>query len=186
MTIRSGGSVMVIVNVHFEPDLILRDLPERLRRVSPHWPRYPEAFGVIIGDFHICEPEEGRFSVGNQTFTEGDAGKRPCSVRSSRMSLKSRSTMRTLSRIDRAFVNLPMSETFTFHCYSHVTDNLGERSIPSDHVEVRIVVQKPSIWCDQVKRIPSWVSKHPIFCSNLKKASDAHQYLGESWKRNSP
>ena len=29
---------------------------------------------VIIGDFNICELEEGRFNVRNQTFTEGDAG----------------------------------------------------------------------------------------------------------------
>ena len=49
--IRSGGSVLVIVNVHFEPDLVLRDLRERLRRVSLHWPRCPEAFGVIFWRF---------------------------------------------------------------------------------------------------------------------------------------
>ena len=75
VTIRSGENVVVIVNVHFEPDLVLRDLRERLRRISPHWPRYPEAFGVIIGDFNICESEEGRLNVTNQTFTEGDTGR---------------------------------------------------------------------------------------------------------------
>ena len=30
---------------------------------------------MIIGDLTICEPEEERFNVRNQTFTEGDAGK---------------------------------------------------------------------------------------------------------------
>ena len=25
-----------------------------------------------MGDFNICEPEEGRFNVWNQTFTDGD------------------------------------------------------------------------------------------------------------------
>ena len=40
-------------------------------------------------------------------------------------------TTRTLSRIDRACINLPMSEARDFHCYSHVFENLGERSIPS-------------------------------------------------------
>ena len=49
----------VIVNVHFKPDLATRDLRERLHCISLHWPRYPEALGVIIGDFNICEPEEG-------------------------------------------------------------------------------------------------------------------------------
>ena len=51
---RSGGSIMVIVNIHFEPDLILRNLRERLRRISLNWPRYAED-GVIIGDFNICD-----------------------------------------------------------------------------------------------------------------------------------
>ena len=64
VTIRSGESVMLIVNDHFEPDLVLRDLRERLRRISPHWHRYPEASGM-------CEPDEGRLNVRNQTFTEG-------------------------------------------------------------------------------------------------------------------
>ena len=51
-----------MVNVHFEPDQVLRDLRERQRLVSLHWPRYLEEFGVIIGDINICEPEERRFA----------------------------------------------------------------------------------------------------------------------------
>ena len=34
-----------------------------------------ECLGVTVGDFNICELEEGRLSVWNQTFTEGDTGK---------------------------------------------------------------------------------------------------------------
>ena len=49
VTIRSGDCVLVAVNVHFEPDQELRDLRERLRLISLHGPRYPEALGVIIG-----------------------------------------------------------------------------------------------------------------------------------------
>ena len=66
---------IVIVNVHFEPELTLRRLRERLRLIVPHWPSYPNAVGIILGDFNICELEEGRFNVWNQTFTEGDVGK---------------------------------------------------------------------------------------------------------------
>ena len=73
-------------------------------------------------------------------------------------------------------INLPMAEACDFHCYSHVSDNLGERFIPSDHVAVRVVIQKPTIRRDQAKRIPSWMSKHPVFCSILKKISEDHQY----------
>ena len=75
VNIQSGDRDLVVVNVHFEPDLTLRDLRERQRLIAPHWPLYPEAVGVITGDFNICEPEEGRFNVWNQTFTDGYAGK---------------------------------------------------------------------------------------------------------------
>ena len=72
-------------------------------------------------------------------------------------------TLLTLSRIDRAFINIPKAEARDFHCYSHVSDKLGERSVPSDHVATRIVVQKPIGRCDGVKRIPSWMAKHLVF-----------------------
>ena len=65
-------------------------------------------------------------------------------------------TIRTLSRIDKTFINLSMAEARDFHCKSHVFKNLGERSIPSDHAAVRVVIQKPTIRCNQGKRIPSW------------------------------
>ena len=46
-----------------EPELTLRRLRERLRLINPHWPPYPNAVGIIVGDFNICDPEEGRFNV---------------------------------------------------------------------------------------------------------------------------
>ena len=42
--------------------------------IRPHWPAYPYGVGVILGDFNICDPEEGRFNVWNQSFTDGDPG----------------------------------------------------------------------------------------------------------------
>ena len=69
-----------------------------------------------------------------------------------------------------------MAEARDFHCYSHVLENLGERSIPSDHAAVRVVIQEPTIRGNQGKRISSWMSKRPFFCSILKQISDDHQY----------
>ena len=57
VNVRSGCQSLVIVNVHFEPELTLRSLRERLRFITPHWPQCPDAIGMIIGDFNICEPE---------------------------------------------------------------------------------------------------------------------------------
>ena len=64
--IQSGRQSPVIVNVHFEPELALR--PSR------------DAVGIILGDFNVCEPEEGRFNVWNQTFPDGDTGERLLSL----------------------------------------------------------------------------------------------------------
>ena len=75
VNVQSGPKNLVIVNVHFEPELTLRRIRERLRLITPHLPSYPNAVGIILGDFNFCEPEEGRFNVWNQTFTDGDTGK---------------------------------------------------------------------------------------------------------------
>ena len=75
VSIRSGCRSLVIVNAHFEPELTLRCLRERSRRITSHWTPYPEAVGIVTGDFNICEPDEGRFNVWNKSFSEGDTGK---------------------------------------------------------------------------------------------------------------
>ena len=85
--------------------------------------------------------------------------------------------IRTLSRIGRAFINIPMAEARDFHCYSHVFENLGKRSIPSDHAAVRVVHSKADYSGTpgqthselDVQNIPSSV----LF---LKRLDDDHQY----------
>ena len=66
VSLRSGCRSLVVINVHFEPELTLRSQRERLRLITPHWPLDPEAIGVNTGDFIFCEPEEGRFNVWNR------------------------------------------------------------------------------------------------------------------------
>ena len=72
VSIRSGCRNLTVVNFHFEPELTLRSLRERLRLITTHCPLYPEAVGVIAADFDICEPEEGRFckyNTSNDVFS---------------------------------------------------------------------------------------------------------------------
>ena len=126
--------------------------------------------GIILGDFNICDPEEGRFNVWSQSFTDGDPGKTAVfhsffpyvlEIAPSDYTRKDSSAVgniRTLSRIDRIFINLPMTEARDFHCSSHVVENLGKKTIPSDHAAVRIVTQKPTHRGHQSKRIPSWLA----------------------------
>ena len=63
VSIQSGRHNLVIINVHFERELTLRQLRGRLRLIHPHWPAYPSGVGII------CDTEKGRFSVWNQSFT---------------------------------------------------------------------------------------------------------------------
>ena len=58
VSIQIGRHNLVIVNVHLEPELSLRQLRGRLRLIHPHWPTYPNGLGIILGDFNICHPEE--------------------------------------------------------------------------------------------------------------------------------
>ena len=78
VNIRSGRHNLVIVNVHFEPELTLRQLRGRLRLIHTHWPAYPCGVGVILGDFNICDLEEGRFNVSNQSCHRWRPGKDCC------------------------------------------------------------------------------------------------------------
>ena len=71
--------------------------------------------------------------------------------------------IRTLSRIYRTFFNMPMAEVRDFHCYSNVFEKLGNRTIPSDHTAVRLVIQKPDNQGRQIKRIPAWMPRHLVF-----------------------
>ena len=50
---QSGRRNLVIVNVHFKPELTLSQLRGRLRFVHPHWPTYTNGVGIIVCDFNI-------------------------------------------------------------------------------------------------------------------------------------
>ena len=75
VNIRSGRHNLVLVNVHLEPELSLRQLRGRLRLVHPHWLAYPNGVGIKLFDLNICDPEEERFHVWYQTFTDCDPRK---------------------------------------------------------------------------------------------------------------
>ena len=51
VNVQSGRKHLVIATVHFKPELTLRRFRERLRLIAPHWNSYPNAVGIIMGDF---------------------------------------------------------------------------------------------------------------------------------------
>ena len=153
VNIQSGRHNLVIVKVHFESELTWRQSRGKLRLIHPHWPANHSGVGITLVDFNIYDLDYTR----RDSTTLG--------------------VIRTLSRIDHIFINLPMAEARDFQCYSHVFENLGKRTIPSDHVAVRLVIQKPTNRGHQSKRIPSWMSKHLIFWFHLAAASRRPQVL---------
>ena len=64
----------MIANVHPDPGSSLRNLREQLHDISRRLPGFPVGLGIPIGNFNICEPEERRFNVTAQTFSDGDPG----------------------------------------------------------------------------------------------------------------
>ena len=64
-----------------------------------------------------------------------------------------------------------MAEARDFHCYSHIFENLGSRTIPSDHAAVRLVIQKPTNRGHQSKRIPNIPFSVP-FCNGFTMITD--------------
>ena len=68
VNIRTERHSLIIVNVHFERELTLRQFRGRLDLIRPHWPAYSTGVGIILGDFNICDSEEGPFNVWNQIF----------------------------------------------------------------------------------------------------------------------
>ena len=141
------------VNVHIEPELILRSPRERLRLITPHWPLYPEAVGVItVGlTFASQRREDSMFGTNLPLKGYGKGCPLPfffprvleiAQPHFTRRDSAADGVIRTLSRTDGAFINLPTAEARDFHCYSHVFENFGERSTPSDHAVIRVVIQK--------------------------------------------
>ena len=147
----------------------------QIESYSPTWacksPWFFLGVGIILGDFNICDPEEGRFNVWNQTFTDGDPAKTaefhsffpyvPEVAQSdyTRRDATVLGVTRTLSRIDRFSINLPMAEARDFRCSSHVFEDFGKKTFPSDHAAARLVIQKPTNRRHHTKRFPNWMSK---------------------------
>ena len=88
VNIRSGRHNLVIVNVHFEPELTLRQLRGRLRLIQAHWPAYPNGVGVILGDFNICNPEKDDLMFGTSHSPIATQERLLCSILSFHTSLR--------------------------------------------------------------------------------------------------
>ena len=157
--LNAGGSAICIHrNLFFDGNVISHVITCQGRERKMSFSSLTWLWGAFVNDyalfFHIGPGTlehlglwleiSTRFNVWNQTFTDGDAGKTAvflffiarlwdCTAGLHKEGCYSQWCNTYLSRIDRIFVNLPVAEARDFPCYSHVFENLGERSIPWLH-----------------------------------------------------
>ena len=74
------------------------------------------------------------------------------------------------------FFNSSMAEARDFHCSSHVVENLGKKTIPSDHAAIRLVIRNLLVEDSRTNVFPSWMSKNLIFGSVLQQLHDDHRF----------
>ena len=88
---------------------------------------------------------------------------------------------RTLSRIDRASIKIPVAEARDFHCTAHVFENLRKRSMSSDHTAVCVDIQKQTQMVNIFDVInPAFHLPMKIPMTNIQKApfQFTHIYAG--------
>ena len=124
--------------------------------LRPHYGlRTPTVLGFLVGDFNICDPAEGRLNSRCQTCSDGDAIRAAALLAAfsrsvdiaqlffTRKNMRRDGSIHMLSPIDRVLVNLPMAEMRDFQCRSHTVGTIGDKSVPSDHIPVRHVIERP-------------------------------------------
>ena len=134
----------------------LKGLRERLRLINPHW---------------LVNQKKDDSTCGTKPSPTATRERQPCFIPFFHTFLRlltrggtpQASGSYALYQGLIASLNIPVAEARDFHCYSHIFENLGNWTIPSDHAAVRLVIQKPTNREQYGKRIPSWMSKHLVF-----------------------
>ena len=122
--IRFHDCSCAIINMRYQPELIVQDLRQRLRAAAALWPTHPGGIGA--GDFNICDQlRAASILVPRLSATTMSAVLLPAlppSLAPSRLpsplftrkDVRRDGSIHTLSRKDRIFVNLPMTELRDF------------------------------------------------------------------------
>ena len=180
VNIQSEGHSLVIVNVHLEPDLTLRQLRGRLGHIHPHWPAYPNGVDVIWVTSTSVTLKKDDSMFGTKHSPMATQERLLCSIPFFHKSLRlpnlitQEETPLFQGSIGYSSICLWLKHVIST-ASSHVDENLGKKDIPSDHAAVRLVILKPTHRGDQNKRIPIWMSKHPMFGSILQQLHDDHR-----------
>ena len=172
---QSSARNLVVVNIHFEPNLTLRNLRERLRLITPHWPPNPDALGVITGTSIFANQKKGDSTRGIRPSQMVMRRRLPSSILFFLTSSKS---------LSLTLQGETLQPTVLYaHCpglTGRLSTSLWLKHVTSSAILMysRILVNGPyrNRRVDAARTIPSWMYKHPVFCSSLKQIHDDHHY----------
>ena len=192
--IRQRDRSCTIINLHYQPEGSLQELRRRLRAAAAVWCNYPEGKGFLVGHFNIFDPAEGRPNARTQTFSDGDLSRAAALLTAlpraveidgpycSRKDSRRDGSIHTLSSTDRIFTIFQMAESRDFQCQSHTVETVGDRSIPSDHVPVRLIIECPRHRKSGHPVILRWLAKHPLFDCALREEHRNMMYGSRRWR----
>ena len=60
-----------------------------------------------------------------------------------------------------------MAELRDFQCHSHTIETIGDKSAASDHIPVRLAIERPRRKQQDHPVIRRWLTQHPLFISAL-------------------
>ena len=189
VNIQSERHTFVIVNVHFEPELTSKAVTWQIGSYSPALACLSQCGGHYFWVTSTSVIRKKDDNVWNQSFTDGDPGKTavfhsffPHVLEVAQSDYTRRDStalgvIRTLSRIDRIFINLPMAEAREFHCYSHVFENLGTRK-PFRVTTQRYVssFRSQQLGDNRANEFPAGCPKIPFsvtYCSSFMTTTDS-------------
>ena len=131
----------------------IREIRARLHGIQQLWPVSPNALGMLTGDLNICDLEEAGCFGATQTLTYGDRGRTNASRAAFQHTLGlaqpdftqkdvAHGHIRNLSRIDRAFINIPLSEPMDIRYLASVVGNLRDSTLLSDLITMRLYIEQ--------------------------------------------
>ena len=179
--VRPEGRLKMIANVQLEPKLHTQGISKQVSHYSHPLSNYPPGLGgILTGDFKNREPKEGPFDVVDPSFSDGHLGRTALfhsifpQVDAPRQDVSVDKFMRTLSRIDRAFINvsnvgssrLSISGTSRRRCWRPLS---SWRPSSDPHPEQKATLRNPDS-----APIRAWITKHPRFCSMPVQFHEAH------------
>ena len=109
------------------------------------------------------------------TFSDGDAG------RAAALLAAFSRAVENASHVDHIFTNLPMAELRDFQHHSHTVGTIGEKSVPSDHIPVRLAIGSLPNWTNGLPCHPLFVNLLDVEHRNMMSTLSSHSTSSETF-----